>query len=78
MVFARKPDGTWRICFDYRGLNTISWPVVEPLQHINALLDWTLGSCFFIKLDLATSYHQLLVLASDQRLHSCAAAADAV
>ena len=39
VVFARKPDGTWRICYDYRGLNAITRPAVEPLPHIDALLD---------------------------------------
>ena len=66
VVFARKPDGTWRICYDYRGLNAISRPAVEPLPHIDALLDGTRGSRFFTKLDLASSYHQLRVRASDR------------
>ena len=66
VVFARKPDGTWRICYDYRGLNAISRPAVEPLPHIDALLDNTRGSCFFTKLDLASSYHQLRVRDSDR------------
>ena len=48
-VFARKPDGSWRICHDYRGLNTITRPAVEPLPHIDALLDGTRGSRFFTK-----------------------------
>ena len=65
-MFARKPDGTWRICYDYRGLNAISRPAVEPLPHIDALLDGTRGSCYFTKLDLASSYHQLRVRASDR------------
>ncbi len=66
-MFARKPDGTWRICYDYRGLNSITRPTVEPLLHrdIDALLDGTRGSRFFTKLDLASSYHQLRVRASD-------------
>ncbi len=51
VVFARKPDGTWRICYDYRGLNAISRPAVEPLPHIDALLDGTRGSSFFTRLD---------------------------
>ncbi len=55
VVFARKPDGTWRICYVYRGLNAISRPAVQPLPHIDALLDNTRGSCFFTKLDLASS-----------------------
>ena len=66
VVFARKPDGTWRICYDYRGLNAISRPAVEPLPHIDALLDGTRGSHFFTKLDLASSYHQLRVRTSDR------------
>ena len=66
VVFARKPDGTWRICYDYRGLNAITRPAVEPLPHIDALLDGTRGSRFFTKLDLASSYHQLRVRDSDR------------
>ena len=66
MVFARKPDGSWRICYDYRGLNAITRPAVEPLPHIDALLDATRGSSYFTKLDLASSYHQLRVRASDR------------
>jgi hypothetical protein len=38
-AFARKPDGSWRICYDYQGLNAITRPAVEPLPHIDALLD---------------------------------------
>ncbi len=65
VVFARKPDGTWHICYDYRSLNANTRPAVEQLPHIDALLDGTRGSCFFTKLDLASSYHQLQIRASD-------------
>ena len=58
-VFARKQNGTWRMCYDYRGLNAITRPAVETLPHIDALLDGTRGSRFFTKLDLASSFHQL-------------------
>ena len=58
-MFARKWDGSWRICYDYRGLNAITRPAVEQLTHIDALLDSTRGSRFFTKLDLASSYHRL-------------------
>ena len=55
-VFALKPDGTWWICYFYRGLNAISLPAMELLHwhHIDALLDGTRGLCFFTKLDLPT------------------------
>ncbi len=41
VVFALKldSDGIWRICYDYRGLNTISRQAIEPLPLIDALLD---------------------------------------
>ena len=41
-------------------------PAVEPLPHVGALLDGTRGSHFFIKLDLASSYHQQRVWAADR------------
>ncbi len=74
MAFARKPDGTlWcRICCDYRGLRvfaiSLSRPAAELLPHIDALLDGTWGSrCFKLtKLNLASSYHKLRVLASNR------------
>ena len=28
-VFARKPDGSWHICYDYRGLTTITRPQAD-------------------------------------------------
>jgi hypothetical protein len=45
VVFARKPDGSWRICCDYLGLglNAVTRPAVEPLPHIEALLDGMRG-----------------------------------
>ena len=65
VVFARKPDGSWRI-YDYRGLNAVTRPAVEPLPHIDALLDGARGSRFFIKLDLPSSYHQPRLRAADR------------
>ena len=62
VVFARKADGSWRICYDFWGLSrdlkATTRPAVEQLPHFDALLDGTRGSRFFTKLDLASSYHQ--------------------
>ena len=60
MVFVRKPDGSWQLCYDYRGLSTITEPLVEPLLHIDTLLKQTRGCTFFSKIDLASAYHQIL------------------
>ena len=65
VVFARKPDGSWRICYDYRGLNAITEPQVEPLPHIDSLLDETRGAKWFTKFDLAQGYHQVRLREAD-------------
>ena len=33
VVFARKPDGSWRICYDYWGLNAITRPRRSNRSH---------------------------------------------
>jgi hypothetical protein len=66
VVFARKPDGTWRFCQDYRGLNAILQRSVEPLPHANQLLDETRGARSFTKLDLASAYWQFRIRPEDQ------------
>ena len=43
VVFVGNPDGLWCLCYDYRGLNAITEPPVEPLQHIDTLLEQTRG-----------------------------------
>ncbi len=54
-MFARKSDGSWRICYDHRGLNAMTKPMVEQLPRIDALLGrapWLL----FPKFDLAQGH----------------------
>ncbi len=53
IVFARKADGTWRFCQDFRGLKDITQRSVEPIPHVDQLVDETRGSSFFSKLDFA-------------------------
>ena len=53
------------MCYDYRGLNTITEPLVEPLLHIDTLLEQTQGCAFFSKIDLASAYHQFRLRESD-------------
>ena len=66
VVFARKADGTWRFCQDYRGLNAITQRSVEPLPHVDQLVDETRGARFFTKLDLASAYMQFRIREEDQ------------
>ena len=67
VVFARKADGTWRFCQDYRGLNAITQRSVEPLPHVDQLVDETRGARFFTKLDLAMAYMQFRIRDSGRR-----------
>ena len=38
VVFARKPDGTWRFCQDYHGLNAITQRSKESRPHVYQLV----------------------------------------
>jgi hypothetical protein len=66
VVFARKPDGTWRFCQDFRGLNAITQRSVEPLPHVDQLVDETHWARFFTKLNLAMAYMQFRILDEDE------------
>ena len=41
VVSARKVNGTWHCCQDYRALNAITQRSVEPLPHVDQLVDET-------------------------------------
>ena len=38
-VLFTKKDGSWRMCIDYRGLNTVTNENKYPLPHIEVLLE---------------------------------------
>jgi len=61
-LFARKKDGTLRLCIDYRGLNSITIKDRYPIPRIDEQLDRFAKCSVFSKLDLASGYHQLRVL----------------
>lgn len=51
VVLARKKDGTWRFCVDYRELNAIALRDMYPLPRIDDALDALAGAKFFTTLD---------------------------
>ena len=65
-MFARKPDSTWRFCQDYHSLNAITQRSVEPLPHVEQLVDETRGARFLSKIDLAGTYWQFRVRSEDR------------
>ena len=61
IVFVRKKDGTWRLCIDYRRLNTVTRKDSFPLPDIRDLFDSLQGNCIFSTLDLFAGYYQIPV-----------------
>jgi len=65
ILFARKKDGTLRMCIDYRGINRITVKDKYPLPRIDDLLDRLQGAKIFSSLDLCSAYHQVRLVPSD-------------
>lgn len=65
IVFAPKPDGTLRICVDYRGLNKLTVQNSYPMPRIDMLLDRLKGSTVFSSIDLQAGYHQIKIAEQD-------------
>ena len=66
VLFVKKPDGSLRLCIDYRALNRITIKNRYPLPLITEILDRTNGAKRFVKLDLRDAFHRLRVAAGDE------------
>nr|GEU35758.1 putative reverse transcriptase domain-containing protein [Tanacetum cinerariifolium] len=64
-LYRMTPDGSMRLCIDYRELNHITMRSRYPLPRINDLFDQLQGAKFFSKIDLRSGYHQLRVKEQD-------------
>ena len=65
ILCVKKPDGSIRLCVDYRMLNKITVKDKFPLPRIDELLDRLRGAKYFSKLDLTQGYHQVRVKEED-------------
>ena len=61
VVMVWKKDGGWRMCVDYRRLNTVTKFDSFPLPRLDEALDAFDGATVFSSLDLAMAYHQVPV-----------------
>ena len=61
VVLVTKKDGTKRMCLDYRGLNDVTVKDAYPLPRIDDSLDALGGARYFVALDLAAGYWQILM-----------------
>jgi len=66
ILFARKKDGSLRLCVDYRKLNQLTVKNVYPLPLIDELLDRLHGSQIFSSLDLTDAYWLLRIAEGDE------------
>ena len=65
VVLARKPDGSWRFCCDYRKLNAVTVRDCYPLPRIDAVLGMMAGSEWFSSHDLTSSFWQTRMCTAD-------------
>lgn len=59
VVLVRKKNGEYRLCIDYRALNSITVKDRFPLPHIDDLINLLSGKFYFSTLDLAQGYYQI-------------------
>ncbi|GJW60126.1 putative reverse transcriptase domain-containing protein [Tanacetum coccineum] len=65
VLFVKKKDGSFRMCIDYRELNTLTVKNRYPLPRIDDLFDQLQGSSVYSKIDLRSGYHQLRIREED-------------
>ncbi|MEO0804518.1 MAG: retropepsin-like aspartic protease/reverse transcriptase, partial [Cyanobacteria bacterium J06642_2] len=65
VLFVPKPDGTLRMCIDYRPLNRLTIKNGYPIPRIDELMDQIAGSRCFSSMDLTAGYHQLVLHPDD-------------
>jgi hypothetical protein len=66
VLFVWKPDGSLRLCVDYRGLNAITPKNRYPLPCIDELMDRLVNAQYFTKLDLRDAYHRIRIRKGDE------------
>ena len=66
VVLAKKKDGYFCFCIDYRKINSTTKKDAHPLPRMDDLIDAPQGSNYFSILDLKSGYRQWSVEPKDQ------------
>ena len=59
VILIPKPDGTWRLCIDYRLLNSKTITQIWPIPRVLDILDRISKSKWFTTLDLRAGYWEV-------------------
>ncbi|CAN6481667.1 unnamed protein product [Victoria cruziana] len=71
VLFQLKHDGTSRLCVDYRMLNKVTLKNKYLLSLITNLFDQFGGAWVFSKLDVRSSYWQVMIVEGDEPKSTC-------
>jgi len=66
ILYVPKPDGSLRLCVDYRNLNTLTILNKYPLPLMEELPAHVAGAKVFTKLDLKDKYHLIRMRKGDE------------
>ena len=66
IFFGKTPDGSLRLCVDYRGLNNLTIKNGYCLPLIGESLDWLGRAKRFTQLDLTSAYHWMRICEGDE------------
>ena len=66
ILFDRKPDGSFRLCVDYRGLSNITIKNQYPLPLIGESFNRLGRARRFTQLDLTNAYHRMRIREGDE------------
>ena len=68
IIMVKKPDGSTRVCTDYRKLNSFTVFDPEPMPTAEEIFSKLAGDRFFSKFDLSKGYWQVTVREEDRDL----------
>ena len=66
ILLVAKPDGSLRLCVDYRNLTKLTILIKYPLPLMDELRDRLAGAKIFTKLDLKDGYHLIRMRKGDE------------